>query len=137
MTATCLKMNGIDAVFSICFSASGSTVSGGANRTARSDRRYILLAYDGPLELARRSPPGALVLIVRKYRNQRNVEVAGDDGLSRSPAGMLHVRRRFATHQVAVGAREHRGPVLQHIPLEPAGIGIHGRCAQPVPIPQL
>src|SRR5688572_18813749 len=33
-------MNGIDAVFSICFNASGSTLAGGRNRTALSLTRY-------------------------------------------------------------------------------------------------
>jgi len=34
MTATCLKMNGIDAVLRICSSAAGSTAAGGRNRIA-------------------------------------------------------------------------------------------------------
>src|SRR4051812_14270627 len=35
-------MNGIDAVFSICFSASGSTLAGGRKSTALSMTRYTM-----------------------------------------------------------------------------------------------
>src|SRR5206468_13056356 len=41
ITATCLNTKPIEAVFSICFSAEASTVSGGRNNTALSLRRYI------------------------------------------------------------------------------------------------
>jgi hypothetical protein len=41
ITATCMKMKPIDAVFSICCSASASTVSGGRNRIALSCSRYL------------------------------------------------------------------------------------------------
>src|SRR5262245_25175719 len=40
-------MNGIEAVFSICFRASGSIVSGGAKTMALSFRRCIFPAYTG------------------------------------------------------------------------------------------
>src|SRR5205814_10175155 len=56
MTATCLKMNGIEAVFSICRRATASTVSGGRNNTALSPTRCVAEATVDDVDRVRISP---------------------------------------------------------------------------------
>ena len=63
MTATCLKMNGIEAVFSICFSACSSIVSGGTNKTAFPETRYIASAYTGFTPMGYREKEERMLLI--------------------------------------------------------------------------
>ena len=71
ITATCLKMNGIEAVFSTCLSACSSTVSGGTNNTAFSETRYILPAYTGftpigYIDLYRKEDEERMMLLIRE-----------------------------------------------------------------------